>query len=83
VHPDKAVFLAAFPGHISRPLQETETMSKIRFEWITGRRLIERWNLDLRELHILIQNGLPVYNPNYELENRGPIYNETPIFGPL
>jgi hypothetical protein len=53
-------------------------MSKIRFEWITGKRLIERWNIDLRELHIVIQNGLPVYNPNYEIEDQGPIYNKTP-----
>jgi len=53
-------------------------MSKIRFEWITGKRLIERWNIDLRELHIVIQNGLPVYNPNYKIEDQGPIYNETP-----
>ena len=39
---------------------------------------MEKWNLDLRELNMVIQNGLPVYNPDYELEDRGPIYNETP-----
>jgi hypothetical protein len=53
-------------------------MSNIRFEWITGKRLMERWDLDLRELHMVIQNGLPVYNSNYELEDQGPIYNKTP-----
>jgi len=27
---------------------------------------------------MVIQNGLPVYNTNYELEDQGPIYNEIP-----
>ena len=53
-------------------------MSKIRLEWITGKRLIERWNLEVRELQILIQNGLPVYNTDYGIEDKGPIYRKIP-----
>jgi len=51
-------------------------MQKIKLNWITGKRLIERWNLDIRELHLCIQSGLPVYNPTFELEAWGPINNE-------
>ena len=47
-------------------------MSKIELNWITGKRLLERWNIDIRELDICIKSGLPVYNPNLELEEWGP-----------
>lgn len=53
-------------------------MSKIKLNWITGKRLLERWNLEVRELHLCIQSGLPVYNPNFELEESGPIYTKVP-----
>ena len=49
-------------------------MSKIKLNWITGKQLIERWNLTIRGLHLCIQSGIPVYNPNFELEEWGPIY---------
>ena len=53
-------------------------MSKIKLKWVTGKRLIERWEIGVMELQLAIKAGLPVYNLNFELEDRGPIYVKTP-----
>jgi hypothetical protein len=60
-----------FPGLLSPDLQQDATggvMSKIKLNWITGKRLLKRWNIDIRELDICIKSGLPVYNPDFKLE---------------
>ena len=50
-------------------------MADLKLGWITGRRVVERWNIDLTELHQLIfDNQLPVFNREYKQEKE--IYYE-------
>ncbi|MBA3018234.1 MAG: hypothetical protein FP811_08825, partial [Desulfobacteraceae bacterium] len=54
-------------------------MPKLKLPWINGKRLMERWDLDLQQLsNVIFDLGLPVYNSDYKIENQGVIYIETP-----
>jgi hypothetical protein len=54
-------------------------MPKISINWITGKRLMDRWGINQRELYIAISElGLPVYNSDLKRENKGVIYKEIP-----
>jgi hypothetical protein len=53
-------------------------MLKIELPWLTGTRLMERWSMNLDELHQAIFSlHLPVYNSSYEREERV-VYKEIP-----
>ena len=60
-------------------------MSKINVPWINGKRLMERWHVNLDELYqAIFFLHLPVYNSNYkEIVGVNPKYTEDPREDPL
>jgi hypothetical protein len=54
-------------------------MSKLKLPWINGMRLMERWNLYLQQFsNVIFDFGLPIYNPDYAIEDQGVIYRKSP-----
>jgi hypothetical protein len=53
-------------------------MLELKLPWINGKRLMERWDLDLQELsNAIFDLSLPVYNPDYAIEDQGVIYRKS------
>ena len=57
-------------GKLSEPFREFKGLKKFSLPWITGKTLLDRWNIDAHELyHLITHQNLEAYNAGFERQH--------------